>query len=146
MKNRNEKGFSLIELLLVVVIIGIIAAIGVPALQKALIAAQNRNTYATMRSIHTTQVGFYSQNSRFGRFGELNSILGNGLGTVAGNQMFRGKYTFEMVPAAPTDVELRDGYTILATRDVLGEPIVYQYEITQAGKITRILPGPEVDQ
>ena len=43
MKRSTEKGFSLIKLLIVVVIIGIIAALAVPAFQKGIIAAENRN-------------------------------------------------------------------------------------------------------
>ncbi len=45
---KNESGFSLIELLLVVAVIGIIATLAVPALQKATRAAENGNTFATM--------------------------------------------------------------------------------------------------
>jgi general secretion pathway protein G len=50
-KLSNEKGFSLIELLLVVVIIGIVAALAVPALQKGIRSAENGTTFATMRTI-----------------------------------------------------------------------------------------------
>jgi hypothetical protein len=45
-----------------------------------------------------------------------------------------------MVPATPTDAQLRDGYTITATRNITGEGVVYQYEVNQAGEIRQILP------
>src|SRR5688572_19924742 len=63
MGNRNENGFSLVELLLVVVIIGIIAAIGIPALQKGVKAAENGSTFGVMRTIASTQLNFYSSNN-----------------------------------------------------------------------------------
>jgi prepilin-type N-terminal cleavage/methylation domain-containing protein len=140
MKNRNEKGFSLIELLIVVVIIGIVAALAVPALQKGIRAAENGNTFGSMRSMTTTQLSYFTQNSRFARLSELNSLMSNSLGTVSGDTIVHGKFVFEMAPAAPTDAELRQGYTITATRNVTGEGIVYKYEITQTGEIRQILP------
>lgn len=140
MKNSNEKGFSLIELLIVVVIIGIVAALAVPALQKGIRAAENGNTFGSMRSISSTQVGYFTQNNRFGRLSEINSVLSNSLGTLSGNTITHGKFIFEMAPAAPTDAELRQGYTITATRNVSGEGVVYKYEINQTGEIRQILP------
>ena len=140
MRNKREAGFSLIELLLVVVIVGIVAVLAVPALQKGLRAAENGNAYATMRTIASTQVGYYSQNSRFGRLSEINNVLSQSLGTVSGNSLTRGKFTLDMNPAAPSDPELRAGYTITATRNVSGEGVIYKYQITQSGEITQILP------
>jgi prepilin-type N-terminal cleavage/methylation domain-containing protein len=140
MVKGNERGFSLIELLLVVVIIGIIAALAVPALQKGIRAAENGNTFASMRTIASTQVNFYSQNGRFGRLTEINNLLSSSVGTASGNDLTRGKFTLSMVPATPSDVELKDGYMITATRNVTGEGVVYKYELTQAGEIRQVLP------
>ncbi len=138
--SRTEKGFSLVELLIVVVVIGIVAALAVPALQKGIRAAENGNTYASLRTISSTQMNFFSQNNRFGRVTEINSALGNSLGTTSGNQVNRGKFVLSMTPATPTDTELRAGYTITATRDIAGEGVTYVYELTQSGEIRQILP------
>ena len=140
MKKNRESGFSLIELLVVVVVIGIIAALAIPALQKGLRAAENGNTFATMRTIASTQVGYYSQNNRFGRLTEINNLLSQSIGTASGSQLTRGKFTIDMTPATPTDAELRNGFTITATRNVTGEGVIYKYELTQSGEIKQILP------
>lgn len=142
MKSRNEKGFSLVELLIVVAIIGIVAALAIPALQKGIRAAENGKTFSAMRTIATTQMGFFSQNNRFGRLDEINAALSQGIGTTSGNQLNYGKFVFEMVPAAPTDPELKESYTIKATRTITGEGTIYQYEITQAGAIRQVFPAP----
>ena len=116
----NQTGFSLIELLLVVVIVGIIAALAFPTLQKGIRAAENGSAFAVLRSISSTQTMFYSQNNRFGRLTELQRMMGNGIGATAGDSVVRGRYVFEMMPVNPTDGELGSEYIITATRNVPG--------------------------
>ena len=140
MRNNREQGFSIIEMLLVVVIVGIIAAMAVPAYQKGMWAAENGSAFGTMRTIASTQVTFYSQNSRFGRLDEINTALSNGAGIIVGDKLVRGKYVFEMTPPVPTDDELVTEYVITATRDVVGDAM-YQYELTQTGRIVQVYPA-----
>ena len=138
MKNKAQAGFSLIELLIVVVIIGVVAALAVPNLQKGLRAAENGTTFATLRTIASSQAGFFSQKNRFARITELNTSLHEIIGTNAGERVVRGEFIFEMNPAVPTDAELRNAYTITATRTA--DSIVYKYELTHTGEIVQILP------
>lgn len=140
MRRNCQRGFTLIELLVVVVVIGLIAAIAIPFLQKAIRAAENGNTFATMRTVASTQMNYYSANQRFARITEINNVMSGAIGTPSGNDVLRGKFTLSMVPATPTDAELRNGYTVTATRDVTSEGVVYKYELTQSGEIRQILP------
>src|SRR5690348_3339982 len=70
---RKRRGFSLIELLIVVAIILIIITIALPKLSRARMYAQETAAVAAIRTLHTAQVQY---NSQFGRYATSLAELG----------------------------------------------------------------------
>ena len=65
MKKNNEKGFSLVELLVVVIIIAIIAAIAIPNLLASRRAANEASAANSMRTIHSAEVTNYANTGTY---------------------------------------------------------------------------------
>jgi prepilin-type N-terminal cleavage/methylation domain-containing protein len=105
---KSNKGFSLLELLIVVAIILIIATIAIPSLLRSRQAAHEAAAVATLRTINTAEVTYLSPAA--GQFGTVANLISNALippnfipGPVSG-------YNFTIV----LDATLRD-FTVTAS-------------------------------
>src|SRR5881392_2901266 len=74
---KNNRGFSLLELLIVVAIILIIATIAIPSLLRSRQAAQESAAVAQVRTVNTAEVTYLASNQ--GAFGSIPALITQGL-------------------------------------------------------------------
>ena len=73
---KSNRGFSLLELLIVVAIILIIATIAIPSLLRSRQAAQESSAVAQLRTINTAEVTYLSSNA--GSYGSIPELVSQG--------------------------------------------------------------------
>jgi type IV pilus assembly protein PilA len=127
---RRSKGFTLIEMVIVVAIILIIMAIAVPSFLQSRIAANESGAAATIRTLNSAQISYFSAYPTVGYASTILSLGGNCTGGTVPSS------TSACLIDQDLQTGTRSGYTYVvsnvsgtpgATYNVIGAPTVTGY-------------------
>jgi type IV pilus assembly protein PilA len=77
MRIRDQKGFTLIELMIVVAIIGILAAIAIPNFLSYQARARQAEARTNLGGVYVAESAFFANGGRFDNFANVGFSLGN---------------------------------------------------------------------
>ncbi len=125
--HNREKGFTLIELMIVVVIIGILAALAIPRFMQATTKSKQSEAKQLLKQVYTMQRTYRQANGNYGDDGV--TAAAGGTFTVIGVEIMTGaQYSYVMTAAANT-------FTCVATANLDDDATVDTWQIDQNGTL-----------
>ena len=124
----ESKGYSLVEILVVVAIIGVLAALAIPNLVQARKASNESSAIANLKSIGNAEATYLAQKGTYASFSGLTAT--SLLDSAFSDGCTRNQYVFDEIAATSTDFEFRTKPTFVnnGTRsfNIIGDYVIRQ--------------------
>lgn len=135
MKKQNEKGFSLVELLVVVIIIAIVAAIAIPNLLASRRAANEASAISSLRTIHSAQATYQATEGGNVKYGSLADLGTGGAKLIDANLEGASKSGYAFAITLSTNAPASSQYCATAWPSTLGTTGNRDFGVSSSGVI-----------
>ena len=131
---KNEDGFTLIELMIVVAIIGVLAAIAIPAFINYVKRTKTSEAPSNLKSLFTGAAAYYENDTWMQGLAALGGM------TASSNRCVGTAGSVNTMPSSSKyqpdwDMEA-DGAAFAALNFQPSDPIYFQYDIVPSGTVT----------
>ena len=127
LSHNRQKGFTLIELMIVVVIIGILAALAIPRFMTATTRSKQSEAKGILKQVYTMQHSYRQANAGYGD-GGVTAVANGSFPLIGVEVMVGARYSYVMVAAANT-------FTCTGTADLDDDATIDTWTVDQTGNL-----------